>query len=105
MSHDEDETNRLARLEYERRQEESFHLMLVGGAILLLGTGAIGAWSFWGYLNTGTWPALTLRALLGWSFTSDMIGLQNIVNWLLDLWIGAYTIAVGCLLIFGNTNS
>lgn len=97
-----DEDKRWREME-ARRRDDSFTMMMIGGVILVLGTGAVGVWSLWGYLNDGVWPVLTLRSLFGWTFTNDMIGLANIVNWLLDLWLGAYTIAVGCLLIFANT--
>ena len=84
------------------RESDALTMMLIGAGVVVLGTGGVIGWGFWGYLNTGIWPPVSLRSIFGWTFTHDMTGLQNIVNWLLDAWLGIYTVALGLLMIYGS---
>jgi hypothetical protein len=94
-----------ARLDWEaaerQRALDRATMVYFGLGLVLVGLGLAG-WLFWGYLQAGVWPDMSPRALFNWSFSNEMVGLQNIVNWFLDQWIGWYPIALGFLFIFGS---
>lgn len=92
------ETRKREAAESERVDRYSLLLAL---ALIVLGGGYFVLWSVWSYLQTGTWPILSLRSVWGWHFESEMFGLRNIVNSFLDVWIGFYPIGFGVVLIWG----
>ncbi|MEO9231520.1 MAG: hypothetical protein ABI216_21580, partial [Devosia sp.] len=87
----------------QRAASDRVTMMLSGTAFILIGGGGLAAWLLWGYLQTGVWAEMTPRTMLRWSFASDMVGLQNIVNWFLDQWIGWYPIVFGALVFWAGT--
>ena len=91
---------RQQQIERVQREQDGLTLLIAGLALLFLGGGGAFAWEFLGYLNNGLWPNYTLRSVTGWTFTSEMAGWQNIVNWFLDLWIGFYPAGLGALFIW-----
>lgn len=84
-----------------RRRADSATMALAGVACLLV-TASLGGWWFWQYLQLGVWPPMTARSLFHWDFTSEWVGLQNIGNWFLDLWIGWYPGALGSLFVWAG---
>jgi hypothetical protein len=105
MSYDDEDAGRKW-AQAQRRRDEASRMSAIGFGILLLLIGAgLAAWLFWGYLQTGSWPTMTARSLFGWSFASEMVGLQNIVNWFLDQWIGVYPLGLGILIGIGASNN
>lgn len=83
---------------YRIQQRDTAIIAWFGGFCVLTSIGLAG-WLLWGYLQTGTWPTMSLRKMLGWSFSSEMVGLANIINWFLDLWWGFYPLGLGLLLL------
>jgi len=68
--------------------------------LMMIVTPGLGIWLVWGYLKIGEWQIPTPFSIFGIAATTEMIGLNNILDWAFGQWVGWWTFTIGALLAF-----
>lgn len=69
--------------------------------IVPLGSLAVSAYV---YLQSGEWINISTGLLTGWYISTDWVGLNQVANWALALWVGVPSLIFGGIVVWAYEN-
>lgn len=80
-------------------------MAVLAALLLIIPIGSLGVMAF-DYLRAGVWDVMTLADVTGWQpATTEWIGLNQVIEWLIRQWVGFHSFAAGLLAMWIIVNA